>query len=139
MILGFLCRIPGADDGFAALFFGGEGEVEGEEFFEEVVGGAKAVGLQHEGIELFVEFVELAGGFVKVGVVEFGDAPLFLLHLFAAVLVEFEGFVADFLDDSRGGGLGEGKGFEAGIVGVASVAFQGRTLSFYPNTVYVGC
>jgi hypothetical protein len=31
--------------------------------------------LQHEGIELFVEFVKLAGRFVEVGVVEFGDAP----------------------------------------------------------------
>jgi hypothetical protein len=32
--------------------------------------------LQDKGIEFGVEFVELAGGFVKVFVVEFGDAAL---------------------------------------------------------------
>jgi hypothetical protein len=37
--------------------------------------------LQHQSIELGVEFEELAGGFVEVFVVEFGDAPLFFLHL----------------------------------------------------------
>jgi hypothetical protein len=44
--------------------------------------------LQHDRIELFVEFVELAVGFGKVGIVEFGDAPLFLLNLVAAVLMQ---------------------------------------------------
>ena len=69
-----MCRIPRADNRLTALFFVGEFEVEGEEFFEQVVVRAKALSLQHEGIKLFVQFVELASGFIEVGVVEFGDA-----------------------------------------------------------------
>jgi len=48
------------------LFFGGEFEVEGEEFFEDVVIGLEAVELQDEGIQFGVEFGQLAGGFVEV-------------------------------------------------------------------------
>ncbi len=48
----------------------------------------EAVCLQDKGIEFGVEFVELASGFVEVFVVEFGDAPLFFLHLGGAVGVE---------------------------------------------------
>ena len=36
--------VPGADDWFATFLFFGEFEVEGEEFFEDVVVGAEAVG-----------------------------------------------------------------------------------------------
>jgi hypothetical protein len=35
--------------------------------------------LQDDRVEFGVKFEELAGGFVEVFVVEFGDAPLFLL------------------------------------------------------------
>ncbi|MEM9117659.1 MAG: hypothetical protein AAGD09_07235 [Cyanobacteria bacterium P01_F01_bin.56] len=35
-----------------------------------------AVGLQDDRVELFVELVELAVGFVEVGVVELGEAQL---------------------------------------------------------------
>ena len=37
-----------------------------------------------------MEFGELGGGFVEVFVVEFGDSPLFFLHLGAAILVKFD-------------------------------------------------
>jgi hypothetical protein len=49
----------------------------------------EAVGLQDELIKLGVEFVALAGGFVEVLVVEFGDAALLFdlgkvaVHFFA--------------------------------------------------------
>jgi hypothetical protein len=42
-------------------------------------------------IQLRVGFCQLAGGFVEVFVVEFGDAPLFLFHLLGAVVVELLG------------------------------------------------
>jgi hypothetical protein len=86
---GWVIRCPGADDGFPLVLFLGQFEVEGEEDGEEVVGGGEAVGLKGEGVEGFVEFGELGGGFVEVFVVEFGDAPAFFRPLGAAVFMKF--------------------------------------------------
>jgi len=49
-----------------------------------------------------VEFEELAGGFVEVFVVEFGDAPLFTFHLGGTVGVEFLGDRADVCNEVGG-------------------------------------
>jgi len=45
-------------------------QVQIQEVAEDVFAGLPAVGLEHQGIEALVELGELAGGFVKVGVVE---------------------------------------------------------------------
>jgi hypothetical protein len=82
-------RGPRANDWFPVFLFLGQFEVEGEEDGEEVVGGGEAVGLKGEGVEGFVEFGELGGGFVEVFVVEFGDAPAFFRPLGAAVFMKF--------------------------------------------------
>ena len=82
-----------------------------------------------------MEFGELGSGFVEVFVVEFGDSPLFFLHLGGAVVVEFLGGGTDIGDELEGWGLGEGEGFKAGVVSVASIALQRRTLNFYPRSM----
>ena len=84
-----------------------------------------------------MKFVELAGGFVEIFVIEFGDAPLFFLHLGRAVGVEFLGSGADGGADGGGWGLGKGEGFKTGVVSVASSIFKGRTLYFYPGSMDV--
>ena len=72
-----------------------------------------------------MEFGELAGAFVEILVVEFGDAPLSSLHLLAAVFVEIDRGLADGFDLFLGWGLREGEGFKAGCIGVASITFNG--------------
>lgn len=66
--------------------------------------GLKPVGLEDEGVEMFVKCVELASGCVEVGAVEFGDAPLLLCPLLAAVVVELGGLVANDLEKELGQG-----------------------------------
>ena len=70
-----------------------------------------------------MKFVELAGGFVEIFVIEFGDAALFFLHLGRAVFVEFLGGGADGGDEVGGWGLGEREGFKAGVVSVGNISF----------------
>ena len=82
-----------------------------------------------------MKFVELAGGFVEIFVIEFGDAPLFAFHLLRSVVVEFLGGGADGGDEVGGWFLGEGEGFKTGRVSVTSSIFKGRTLSFYPKSM----
>ena len=79
-----------------------------------------------------MKFIELAGGFVEVFVVEFGDTPLFGFHLLTAILMEFLHGGADLLGEGKGlkplvFGVGvelwEWEGFKTGIVSVSSIAF----------------
>ena len=77
--------------------------------FAQVVFWVEAIGLEDKGIKFGVEFVELAGGFVEVFIVEFGDAPLFAFHLGGAVVVEFLRGSADGGDEIGGGVWGKGK------------------------------
>lgn len=113
-----------ADDRGSGLFLGGELEVEVEELFEDVVGFAEAVGLEGELVELFMEFGELAGGFVEKLVIEFGDAVLMFFHHLAAIVVEVDRGLADFLNDFCGWGLGKWEGFKASVMGIGNIGFQ---------------
>jgi len=85
-----------------------------------------------------VEF-ELAGGFVEVFVVEFGDAPLFFLHLGGAVGVEILGDRSNRGDEFRMWGLRKGEGFKTGVVSVGNVCFERRFLGVHPGAVNIGC
>ena len=50
-----LSQISRPYDSLAVFLFLGQPKVEGQEFFELVVNGAKAVGLQVKGIKLFTK------------------------------------------------------------------------------------
>ncbi|MEM1369790.1 MAG: hypothetical protein AAGG02_17640 [Cyanobacteria bacterium P01_H01_bin.15] len=56
-----------------------------------------------------MQFVELAVGFVEVGIMELDEAQLFLLHLLAAVVVELQGLVMNDLGKGAGGVGGRGR------------------------------
>ncbi len=75
-------------------------------------------------VEFLVELIQLADGFVKELVIEFCDAVLMFFHHLAAIVVEVDRGLADFLDDFLGWGLGKGEGFKAGTRSVASSIFQ---------------
>ena len=118
-----IVRYPITDDTLPILLFLRHFQVQREKFLSPIVGLAKAVSLEYEIIKLCVEFGELGGAFVEVFVVEFGDAPLFFLHLGAAILVKIDRCFADGFDLFGDRGLREGEGFKTGVVGVARVAF----------------
>ena len=119
-----MCWVPGANDRGSGLFLGGELEVEVEELFEEVVCFAEAVGLEGELVEFLVKFGELAGGFVEKLVIEFCDAVLMFFHHLAAIVVEVDRGLADFLDDFCGWGWGKWEGFKTSVMGVRNICFE---------------
>jgi len=115
--------VPGTDDRLSGLFLSGKLEVKVEELFKDIVGFAEAVGLEGELIELLVKFGELAGGFVEELVIKFGDSVLMVFHHLAAIVVEVDRSLADFLDDFQRWSLRECEGFKAGRWGVSSITF----------------
>ena len=86
-----------------------------------------------------MELEELAGRFVEIFVVEFGDAPLFAFHLGAAVVVEFLGCGTNGSDELGGWGLGEREGFKTGVVSVGNICFKRGFLGVHPGSMRIGC